>query len=111
MWNRRTFPFWFIGLAVVAVVAHSAALGLIWAVLAAGYLISLPLHSRIRCTHCGGTGQKNGWIFRWAFRTCSACAGGRTIRQGARVVGLPHIRQQAEELRQARKNSKIRQRW
>lgn len=111
MWSRRLFPLWFFGLLAVAILGRSFAIGAIWAVLGVGYLISLLIHPRIRCTHCSGTGELRGRIYPWAFRRCPQCAGGRTIRRGATVVGLPHVKQQAQAQKQARQNTTTRQRW
>jgi hypothetical protein len=111
MWNRRLFPAWFFGLLVVAIIAHSIAIGVIWLVLLAGYVISLFIHPRSRCLHCNGTGELRGSVFSWTFRRCPQCQGGRIIRRGATTIGLPHVRQQASQQRQARENTSTRQRW
>ena len=111
MWNRRLFPLWFFGLLVIAIAAHSILIGAIWAVLGAGYLVSLVIHPRIRCLHCSGTGELRGSIFPWTFRRCPQCAGGRIIRRGATVIGLPHVKAQAQAQKQARENTTTRQRW
>jgi hypothetical protein len=111
MWSRRAFPIWFFGLPIVAIIGHSLALGAVWLVLAAGYVISVVIHPRSRCAHCSGTGELRGSIFRWTFRRCPRCQSGRIIRRGATVMGLPHVRQQAGQIRQQRENTSIRQRW
>ena len=111
MWNRRLFPVWFFGLLVVAIVAHSIAIGAVWLLVMLGYAISLVIHPRIRCLHCSGTGELRGAIFGWTFRRCPRCAGGRTIRRGATAIGLPHVKQQARAQRTARENTSTRQRW
>ncbi|HEV2452212.1 MAG TPA: hypothetical protein VGS62_09835 [Streptosporangiaceae bacterium] len=111
MWSRRSFPFWFFGLLVVAIVAHSLALGAIWLAVMAGYVISVLIHPRARCTRCGGSGELRGSVYSWAFRKCPDCQGGRIIRRGATALGLPHVRQQAAQNRETQKNTKTRQRW
>lgn len=111
MWSRRTFPLWFFGLLVVAIVAHSLALAAVWGVLMVGYGISVLVHPRARCLHCSGTGELRGSLFTWAHRRCPQCQGGRIIRRGATAIGLPHVRQQARTQRQARENTSTRQRW
>ena len=109
--TRRSFPVIFFGLLVVAIVAHSLVIGAVWLVLMLGYAVSVLIHPRSRCTHCNGTGELRGSIFTWTFRRCPQCQGGRTIRRGATVLGLPHVRQQAEAQRRARENTSTRQRW
>lgn len=111
MWNRRLFPFWFFGLIVVAIIAHSLVIGAIWLILMVGYGISVLVHPRARCLHCSGTGELRGSLFPWTFRRCAQCQGGRIIRRGATVIGLPHVRAQARQQRRARENTKTRQRW
>ena len=111
MWNRRLFPLWFFGLLVVAIIAHSLAIGVIWLVLMAGYLVSVMIHPRVRCLHCSGTGELRGAIFPWTFRRCPQCAGGRIVRRGAGVVGLPQVRDQARAFRETRRNTRFWQRW
>jgi hypothetical protein len=109
--TRRTFPVFFFGLLVVAIIARSLAIGIIWAVLMLGYAVSLLIHPRSRCTHCNGTGELRGSIFNWTFRRCPQCQGGRIIRWGATVIGLSHVKDQARAQRTARENTKTRQRW
>lgn len=109
--TRRSFPVIFFGLLVVAIVAHSVVIGVIWLVLMLGYVVSVLIHPRSRCTHCNGTGELRGSIFTWTFRRCGQCQGGRIIRRGATSIGLPHVRQQAGAQRRARENTSTRQRW
>jgi hypothetical protein len=111
VWSRRLFPVWFFGLLIVAIGGHSLALGVAWLVLGAGYLVSLLIHPRARCLHCKGTGELRGSVFKWAHRRCPDCQGGRIIRRGAAVAGLPHVRQQARTLQRAQRNTTTRQRW
>ena len=111
MWNRRSFPVITIGLLIVAIVGQSLALAAVWGIVMLGYVISLVIHPRIRCLHCSGTGELRGRLYPWAFRRCPRCAGGRTIRRGATVIGLPHVKAQAQAQRTARENTKTRQRW
>ena len=101
MWNRRLFPLWFFALLIAA----------IWGLLTVGYVVSVVIHPRTRCTHCGGSGELRGSIFPWTFRRCPQCAGGRTIRRGAAVIGLPHVKAQARQQRETRQNTRTRQRW
>jgi hypothetical protein len=111
MWNRRLFPVWFFGLLIVAIIGHSVAIGVIWLVVMAGYAVSVLIHPRIRCLHCSGTGELRGRIYPWTFRRCPSCNSGRIIRRGATVIGLPHVKAQAQQNRQARQNTSTRQRW
>lgn len=111
MWSRRLFPLWFFGLLAAALIGRSMALFVLWLILAAGYAVSLVLHPRARCTHCAGTGELKGRIYGWAHRRCPRCQGGRIVRRGATAIGLPHVRQQARQIRQARENTTTRQRW
>ena len=111
MWTRRIFPIWFFGLLIAAIIGHSLALGAIWLVLTAGYVVSVVIHPRARCAHCNGTGELRGSLYPWTFRRCPQCQGGRIIRRGATAIGLPHVRQQARQIRQARENTTTRQRW
>ena len=111
MWSRRTFPIWFFGLLVVAIIGHSVAIGVIWLVVMAGYAVSVVIHPRARCTHCNGTGELRGSLFPWTFRRCHQCQGGRIIRRGAESIGLPHVRAQARQHRQERERTAIRERW
>lgn len=111
MWTRRSFPFLFFGLLIVAVIGHSVALGVVWLVVMAGYAVSVVIHPRARCLHCSGTGELRGSLMPWAFRRCAQCQGGRIIRRGAASIGLPHVREQARQQRQARQNTSTRQRW
>ena len=109
--TRRTFPVFFFGLLVVAIVARSLVIGIIWLALMLGYVVSVLIHPRIRCLHCSGTGELRGSVFPWTFRRCPQCQGGRTIRRGATAIGLPHVKDQARAQRTARENTKTRQRW
>jgi hypothetical protein len=111
VWNRRSFPVWFFALLIIAIMAHSIALGAVWLIVMAGYAVSVLIHPRARCTHCGGTGELKGSVMTWTFRRCPKCQGGRIIRRGAGVIGLPHVRQQARQQQQARKDTSTRQRW
>ena len=77
MWSRRLFPFWFFGLLVVAIIGHSLAIGFIWGVVMAGYVMSVVIHSRTRCTHCNGTGELRGSRLQMDFPPMPA------VRRGA----------------------------
>jgi len=111
MWTRRTFPIWFFGLLVVAIIGHSATIGVIWLVVTAGYVLSVVIHPRARCLHCSGTGELRGSLMPWTFRRCPQCQGGRIVRRGAASIGLPHVRAQARAQRETRRNTTTRQRW
>jgi hypothetical protein len=111
MWSRRSFPIIFVALFVIAVIARSLPLFAIWAVVLVGYVISVVIHPRARCTHCSGTGELRGSVFSWGFRRCPQCAGGRIVRRGAGVVGLPQAREQARAFRETRRNTRFWQRW
>ena len=111
MWSRRLFPVWFFGLLAAALIGRSMALFALWLILAGGYVVSLVLHPRARCTHCGGTGELKGRIWGWAFRRCPQCQGGRIVRRGAAALGLPHVQQQARQQRAVRRGTSIWQRW
>jgi hypothetical protein len=111
MWSRRAFPVWFFGGLAVALIGHSMALFVLWLILAAGYVISLVIHPRARCLHCDGTGELRGRVYRWTFRRCPRCQGGRIVRHGARWFGLPHVRRQIGQNQQVRDNTTIPQRW
>ena len=58
MWSRRSFPFIFVALFVVAVISRSLPLFAIWAVILVGYVISLRIHPRVRHTACNGSGER-----------------------------------------------------
>jgi hypothetical protein len=95
---------WLIAAAVVLLVA-TAGFGVVGFLLAAlflfvPYAVSLRFHPRTRHGACNGSGEHRSALYPWATRRCRGCAGGRQVRHGARVMGMPHVK--AEHRRTAR---------
>jgi hypothetical protein len=111
VWSRYSFPVIFFGLWYLAIASGSLAVIAGAVALTAGYGISLIIHPRARHRACGGTGELRGRIFTWSHRRCPDCQGGRIIRAGASVAGLPHVRQQARAQQRAQQSTTARQRW
>ncbi len=56
----------------------------------AGYVVSLYLHPRVKCSACRGKGSHPGLVFRYADRPCRKCRGtGRQERLGHRLFVKP----------------------
>lgn len=87
---------WLFTAAAVLVIATAGAgiTGLLVAGLILGvpYVVSCRLHPRTRHWKCRGTGSHRSPLYPWAERRCPGCVGGRQIRHGARVLGMPHAR-------------------
>jgi hypothetical protein len=67
------------------------------------YLVSVRLHPRFLHPRCGGSGRTHDWLFPWVYHRCQGCGGnGRMIRYGAARWGMPHIRQEADQVARAR---------
>ena len=111
MWNRRSFPFIFAALFIVAVISRSLPLFAIWAVILVGYVISLRIHPRVRHTACNGSGERRGFFFRYKFRRCSGCASGRQVSWGTGHLGTARLRGEYQDGRQAQRNTRFWQRW
>jgi hypothetical protein len=78
-------------------VAHGiAGFALGAAALAVPYVIGCRLHPRTRHRACGGTGGHRSPWYPWAERRCPGCVGGRQIRHGTRVLGMPHSKAEHE---------------
>jgi hypothetical protein len=91
---------WLIVTALVLLVftaAHGAG-GFFLGALVVGvpYLIGCVLHPRTTHRACRGTGYHRSPWYLWGTRRCRGCQGGIQVRHGARVVGLPHVREEHE---------------
>jgi DnaJ-class molecular chaperone len=65
-----------------------AALIVVAAVFAVGYLLSIRLHPFTNCRACKGGSRQRGAIYRHGYRTCRRCKGsGRKLRFGAQLRG------------------------
>lgn len=91
---------WTLTAAAVLVIATAGAgiTGFLIAAVILGvpYAVSCRLHPRTGHGKCGGTGRHKSPLYPWAERRCPGCVGGRQIRHGTRVLGMPHSRAEHE---------------
>jgi hypothetical protein len=103
---------------IIIVLAASFALGSALGLVLAGagliavYLVNVRLHPRILHPKCGGSGRTHDWLFPWVYHRCKGCGGsGRMIRYGAARWGMPHIRQEADQVTKSRAASRSGGTW